>query len=301
MIKTCLAVLLVSISLPVLAGQPSVSTTQDQTAAPDQPSNLTLTNLFTEGWDQAYDKRVTPDGAPDMALLHVQTNFLEREFRVDSYYQQNVGNAKARSVAFLDELIAYSFDRRFMVEVVSNYEWESLRSGANNNNGASGAILTRLQLVDVPGSSYALNLRVTSPNDGIDMKQTTISPAIAGWQDLTCFGLKRFGLYYDVQEDSYVGPGEKGGKHTDIAYDVSLAKTWTDPDVRFFGNFTTFVELYATTNLDGADRGATALNVTPGIRFTLGHGNVLMAGVDLPVSQPHDFDTTYRLTYIINF
>jgi hypothetical protein len=300
MIKTYLTVLLVSISLPAFAGEPVVSGTQSPSPAADQPSNLTLTNLFTEGWDQAYDKRVTPDGAPDMALLHVQTNFLEREFRVDSYYQQNVGNNKTRDVAFLDELIAYSFDRRFMVEVVSNYEWENLRSGVTNN-GASGAILTRLQLVDVPGSSYALNLRVTSPNDGIDMKQTTISPAIAGWQDLTCIGLKRFAVYYDIQEDSYAGPGEKGGKHTDIAYDASLAQTWTDPDVRFFGNFTTFVEFYATTNLNGDERGATAFNVTPGIRFTLGHGNVLMAGVDLPVSQPHDFDATYRLTYIINF
>ena len=59
-----------------------------------------------------------------MALLHVQTNFLEREFRFDSYFQQNLGNDSTKSVLFTDALIAYGLDRRFMVEVVANYEWK---------------------------------------------------------------------------------------------------------------------------------------------------------------------------------
>ncbi len=72
------------------------------------------------------------------------------------------------------------------------------------------------------------------------------------------------------------------------------------PKTPSFGNFTTFAEFYATSILDGSNP-ATEGNFTPGIRFTLGHGNVLMAGVDLPLSHPHDFDATYRLTYVLNF
>ena len=67
------------------------------------------------------------------------------------------------------------------------------------------------------------------------------------------------------------------------------------------GNFTTFVEGYGVTSLDGSAKGATAITVTPGIRTTLGHGNVLMAGVDIPVSNPRPESAIYRLTYIINF
>lgn len=118
---------------------------------------------------------------------------------------------------------------------------------------------------------------------------------------MTRFGLKRVGLYYSLQEDTYTGPAN-GSKRNDLAYDVSVAKTWTDRDK---GNFTTFVELYATTNLDGPEneRGLhyTEVNVTPAIHYNLSRNNVLMFGVDLPVSNPHDFTKTYRLTYIYDF
>jgi hypothetical protein len=300
MIKSHVTALLLLTSIPVFAGDASKSVIEGQTTASDQPSDLTLSNFFTAGWDDAYQKRVTPDGAPDMALLHVQTNFLEREFRFDSYSQQNVSGNKTRTVDFMDALIAYSINRRFMIEVVGNYEWMNAREG-NDSSGGAAALLTRLQLVDVPGTSYALNFRVSSPNDGIDVKQTIFSPSLAGWNDLTRFGLKKVGIYYDLQEETYAGPAKAGSKHNDLVYAASLAKTWTEPTTPVFGNFTTFVEFYGTTNLDGDESGNTAVDVTPGIRFTLGHGNVIMAGVDFPISSPHNFDTTYRLTYIINF
>jgi hypothetical protein len=298
--KSCFILLFLVTSLPVFAGDVADSALQGQTAALDEPSNLTLSNFFTEGWDDAYDKRVTPGGAPDMALLHVTTNFLEREFRTDYYSQENTASDGTRNIQFMDGLIAYGLNRRFMVEALTDYEWKNARNGGMDTSGAGRAFVARVQLVDVPGASYAFNFRVTTPNDGIKVKQTTLSPALAGWQDLTGIGLKRMAVYYSIQEDAYAGPAEPGSKHNDLAYDVSLAKTWTDPKTPFFGNFTTFAEFYATTVLDGSDQ-TTTINATPGIRFTLGHGNVLMAGVDLPLSHPHDFDATYRLTYILNF
>ena len=141
----------------------------------------------------------------------------------------------------------------------------------------------------------------TRPILALPVNQTEFINSIAGWQDLTGIGLKRVGLYYSVQLDTYAGPAKAGSEHNDLAYDVSLAKTWTDPDVLLIGNFTTFAEFYATSYLDGSKHGQTVVNATPGIRLTLGHGNVLMGGVDLPVSTPHAFDATYRLTYIYNF
>jgi hypothetical protein len=235
-----------------------------------------------------------------MALLHVQTNFLEREFRFDGYFQQNLGGDKTRSIGFFDALVAYSFNRRFMLEVVSNNEWLNPSKG-DEEFGAAAALVARLQLIDVPGSSYAFNFRVTTANPDIGISQTIFSPSLAGWQDLTCIGLKRVGLYYSIQYEGYEGAAKAGSKHNDIVYAASLARTWTSRDTRFIGNFTTFCEVYGTTALDGSARGSSAINVTPGIRFNITRTNVIMAGVDLPVSNPHDFDATYRLTYIINF
>ena len=263
-------------------------------------SNLALGNFFTEGWNQAYSHRADPDAAPDMALLRVQTNFLEREFRFDFSSQRNIHGPTKKDIDVLDGLVAYSFNRRFMLEAVSSYEWDDYRVG-NDMSGAGGAIVARFQLVDIPGSSYALTARASVPDTGIGQEQTTVSFALAGWQDLTRLGLARTGLYFHAQEETYAGPGDAGEKRNDITYAISLAKTWTRPDMPILGNFTTFVEGYGTTNLDGDEKGVTTVTVTPGIRTTLGHGNVLMAGVDIPVSNPHPYGVMYRLTYIINF
>jgi hypothetical protein len=298
MTKYCIAALLLS-SLPAFAGDLATDALKDQTPAFSEPSNLTLSNFFTEGWTDAYDKRVTPGGAPDMALLHVTTNFLEEEFRTDYYSQHNMAGDGTKNVQFVDWLIAYSLNRRFMIEALGDYEWKNSRVGDDVAGGGAAAV-ARLQLVDVPGASYDFNFRVTTPNDGIKVKQTTLSPALAGWNDLTSLGLKKVGLYYSIQDDTYAGPAAPGSKHNDLAYAISLAKTWTEPTTRFFGNFTTFAEFYGTTTLDGDDQN-TELNFTPGVRFLIFPRNVLMAGVDLPLTHPHDFANTWRVTYIFNF
>ena len=300
MFKIFSTVLFLFICVPAFASEPSEA--QSTTRAP--LSNLTLGNFFTEGWDQDWEKRTTPGGAPDMSLLHVQTNFLEREFRADYYNQQNTGSNKSRHINFLDGLIAYGLDRRFMIEVVSNYQWNAALKGANST-GAGGALVGRLQLVDVPGASYAYNFRISEPNAGIGTTQTTVTNSLSGWNDLTGFGLKRVGLYYSLQENTYVGIAKAGSKSNDVAYAAALAKTWTDPHVPLVGNFTTFLEAYGSADLDGTAQTRT-LNLTPGIHTklghdSLGHEHVLMVGVDLPVVHPYPFNVTYRVTYVLDF
>jgi hypothetical protein len=189
-----------------------------------------------------------------------------------------------------------------MLEIVGDYEWDQYRIGTGNDrNGGAAAAVARVQLVDLPGTSYALTFRVNSPNHSIDNEQTVISAALAGWQDLSKIGLPRTGLYFHVQEETYTGPGEAGAKRTDMTYDITLAKTWTRPNLPVIGNFTTFVEAYGVTNLDGDNQGGTSITITPGFRTTLGHGHILMAGADIPVTRPQPYGVVYRLTYIINF
>jgi len=263
-------------------------------------SDLTLSNFFTDGWTDAYAKRPNPGGAPDMALLRVQTNFLEREFRTDFYTQQNLNSTKNRTINFLDALVAYGLDRRFMLSVTSNYEWINSHTAGGDTDASSVSLAGRLQLIDIPGSSYALNLKVTSPAKDIGNDLTTVTYSLAGWEDLTPYGLNRVGLYFDVAGDNFVGPHIIGAKTTDGAYDVSVAKTWTEPDAAL-QNFTTFAELFGTTDLSGATSGKTVLTLTPGLRTGIGHNQVLMVGVDLPVSNPRPYNYALRLTYIINF
>ena len=86
---------LVSISQTQSAFAGAQPVIETETPPLSSASNLTLGNFFTEGWNQPYSHRSDPDAAPDMALLRVQTNFLEREFRFDFSSERNIhGPAK---------------------------------------------------------------------------------------------------------------------------------------------------------------------------------------------------------------
>src|SRR5215471_2804127 len=59
-------------------------------AEEEPPPPLTLANFFTAGWNEDFTRRKSEDRAPDLALLRVQTNFMEREVRVNYFFEPNI-------------------------------------------------------------------------------------------------------------------------------------------------------------------------------------------------------------------
>jgi hypothetical protein len=274
-----------------------------------QLTDLTLFNFFSAGWDEDFAKRQRATGTPDYALLRVQTNFLEREFRANYFYEQNVNSKTKKNINDFDALIAWGFNRRFMLEITGAYQWIDARSGPDLSGGAPG-LLARVQLIDTESSSYAFNFKVTAPNQGIGTTQTTIAYGLAGFEDLAYWvGLKKVGLYYSFLFDSLAGPGAAGAKHTDVQYDVTVAKTLVSQETPLIGGFTVFLEAFAQTDLDGSTSGTTLVELTPGVRFNLGKfdhvrfgkDNWILFGADIPLSGPRPYDVIYRLSYIKNF
>jgi hypothetical protein len=275
-----------------LAGTPEIN----QNPAPP-PGDLTLSNFFTAGWDQPYSFRSSlPDGAPDLPLFTLVTNFLARVSRTDYFYQGDLGKSPIKDVQFLDEYIDYAFNQRFMLSVFGNYTGIDHRDGPYQAGGAAGAQL-RFQLVDTPTDSDALNFRVDSPDQGLGDHTTKLSSSITGWRDLSPLGAGRLGLYYDVIDEAYAGSAPGGMTRNDLAYGTALAKTWTKPTDPV-ANLSTFVEVSAATTLNGTERNRTQVNATPGVQFVIGGRNVLMFGVDFPLTHPSDTRNVYRVTYI---
>ncbi|MGB8166792.1 MAG: hypothetical protein WCF18_04830 [Chthoniobacteraceae bacterium] len=260
---------------------------------------MSLANFFSEGWSQPWEKRSHPNGAPDLTLLRVQTNQLLRSLRTDYFTERPLESSGERRVQFVNQLLEYPLNRRLMLAVFGSYQWIDLRDGADECGGSWGGF-ARFQLVDTERASYVLNLRAAAPNDGLGDKKTTLSFSLAGWHDLTPLGLDRMGLYWHVQEETFLGPRAPGAKGNDLTYAVSLAKTWTSPEAAL-GNLSTFVEAYAKTDLDGRKAGRSVVTVTPGLRCTFAHRHILMAGLDLPVSSPRPYEQLLRITYIFPF
>jgi hypothetical protein len=262
-------------------------------------SDLSLSNFFSDGWDETWSKRSRGDGTPDMSLLRVQTNFLVQLLRVDTYLETGM-NAPAERSEFTNATIEYAFNRRLLLAFFLGHQWIESAGGKSDRDGPFGGLFTRFQLADTAHSSLALNLKMTLPNTDLGEHATTWSYALAGWQDLQTLGLGRTGLYYHVQHEIAGGPVPGSNARNDVTYDLSLAHSWTGPGSTF-ENLTTFVEAYGKSLLDGDHTGRTIVSLTPGFRFTLGKKHIFMAGVDLPLAGPRSFDALYRLTYIFNF
>ena len=127
-----------------------------------QLSDLTLANFFSAGWADEFSKRVRATGTPDYALLRVQTNFMEREVRVNYSYQQNINSKTKEYLSNLDAFVAYAFNRRFMIEVLGNYQWVGERKGPDIDGGEP-QIIGRVQLIDTDPSSYSFNFKILAP------------------------------------------------------------------------------------------------------------------------------------------
>jgi hypothetical protein len=264
-------------------------------AAPD----LSLSDFFSTGWDEPWEKRPRGDGTPDMSLLRVQTNFLAQLLRLDTFVETGMTAPGARRSEFVNGTIEYALSRRFMPAIFLSHQWLGESQG-RGKDGAAGGFFGRLQLVDGQRSSLALNLKMALPNTDVGEHATIWSYALAGWADLATLGMGRTGLYWHLQHEMAGGPTAPGAARNDAAYALSLAASWTGPQAAL-GNLTTFAEAAGKTLLDGDHSGRTALTITPGFRFTLGGRHILMAGVDVPVAGPKAFGSLYRLTYIFNF
>jgi hypothetical protein len=301
------------VGLPLAAQAPSLVvpeliSTAGPTATPDphpshheQVPDLGLSNFFTAGWDQPWEHR-HDRYTPDMALLRVVTNALEQEFRLDYTDTDVRGNPKVDTSQVGNGLVAYAINRRLMVEVINNAQW-NLDFHNTTTSGSGGGGILRLQLADTQTSCTSFQVKVAVPNKGLGQTQTTLSYALASWQDLHALlpGLGQMGLYESIQYDKLEGPAKPGAKSKGMAGDVTLAKTWTDASSSPFGRLTTFAEFYAGRDLDGPLEGQTVASVTPGIRTWFSKNNSLMLGEDLPLGHRANFYRATRLTYIFNF
>ena len=294
-----------------LGQEPRIQAADGSSSASDAPpSDLTLFNFFTAGWGEPYVHRERESDTPDMALLRVQTNFLERELRIDYAHttENKIPTARFSPLNSADALIAYGIDRRWQVSVITNYQFNDASNGGQGASGANGAVSVRFQLIDTELTSLAAQVRVDAPNRSLpNNTQTSIQYALAGFNDLyPLAGLYRTGLYYSFAYQQLVGHHNLGQPQNDVIYDLTVAKTWNDMRTPIFGQFTTFLEANFTTYLDGfgvgnLQNGETIGTLTPGTRFWLFPRNSLMFGVDLPVTNPKPFGEVYRATYILNF
>ena len=220
-------------------------------------------------------------------------------------FENNVASTTTKNLTDFDALIAWSFNRRLMLEVTGAYQWTDPRTGlretaASRTGGPSSIDRHRIVVLFLQFQGRRAQSGVGGDPDHVQLRPGRIrGPGL-----LVRPRAGRAVLQLLVRQFCRAGCG--GHQLNDIGYDITLAKTVTDPDTPLLGNLTFFVENYAQTDLDGSHDGRTLVTVTPGVRFNLGKcdgvkmgkDNWLMFGTDIPISDYKPWDAIYRLTYV---
>jgi hypothetical protein len=265
-----------------------------------EPSDLGVLNFFTAGWNEPETERHR--GTKDMALFRVETAYVEKEFRLDFVHSNYRGDSTYSGGYETKASLAYALNRRMQLEVSGMYAWNVL-PGEPPANGAAASVSLRFALVDSAAMNYAFQVELETPNRGIGEGGTAMSYSLAGWQDVSRWipALGRVGLYYSLKWVNVLGPLEPDEPHNILSWTVSAARQWTPPDFPVVGNFTTFLEAWMETALDGAPAGKLNFTLTPGVRFWFLPENSVILGVDIPLNNSAPYSATWRATYFLGF
>ncbi|HET8725359.1 MAG TPA: hypothetical protein VFM53_14270 [Anaeromyxobacteraceae bacterium] len=278
----------------------SARASSDHEEKHEEPSDLGLGDFFTKGWNEPWVERHR--ATRDMALFKVETAFVETEARFDFVRTLLRNDPDFNGLTVIKPSLAYALNRRMQLEISGFYAWATM-PGQTGPNGASMSASVRFALVDTPAMAYAFQVEVEAPNRALGASQTAFAYSIAGWQDVSRWipALGPVGLYYSLKWENLTGPHEPGSSTNELAWDVSLARTWTGSSTPVVGTFTTFLEAYMAMPLGGQEGGKVTFTLTPGVRFWVWGDHSLMAGVDLPVSHDPPFSATWRATYFLGF
>ena len=134
----------------------------------------------------------------------------------------------------------------------------------------------RVLLHETQDFSLTSELAVTVPTGNQPLTgKTALTPAVAFWYNLAGRWVIRGGI-------GDLTPLGGGGTNTLISQ-MAIGRTFTDHDVRLFGDFTLYVSAVADTPLSQGQR--TSVTLTPGMRTHLGRDWYFLAGLPTPVTS----------------
>jgi hypothetical protein len=260
----------------------------------EQPSDLTLGNLFSEGWDQPFQERPDEGSVPRFRLFRTRPAFLEREVRVDFRCARNADDGEFDEYEIEPEL-DLPFNRRFMIELEPEYVWLDGHRGNPSESGSSWSIGSTLQLIDTVDSAANVQFALGVPSE--EAERTRLGVTLAGFRDLGY----RIGLQSHVGFNFFTGtPVDPDDVDSQLHFGLALTKTLAR-DYPGFQKFTFFVETFGVTNLDGDRSGHTDLSVLPAVRWEIGNEWWVAAGYETPVTSPRPFDKEWHFALLKDF
>ena len=255
---------------------------------PDTWRPLPFSSFFSEGWNEAWvPSPAGSGGAPRQGWINAMDGNL---YRLGFFsFGEAFNNAPKGNAYFGSYTLLTPLSRRLMVItnipfVIRNnsVSGEPLLNPGNptpttSHTGFGDISFTpRFLLHETKDFSVTTELAVVVPTGTPPLagKTTTLVPAIGFWNNFAGGWVVRGGVGLGIPMN---GTGDN------LISQLAIGNTFTDHDVRLFGDFTCYLSAVANTPLSNGSQ--TGVTLTPGMRTHLGNDWYFLAGLPVPVTN----------------
>ena len=252
---------------------------------------LPLSTLFSEGWNEAWVPSPNGSGgAPRQGWINAMDGNMYRLWFFT--FAEGFNNSPASNAYLGSYTLLTPLSRRLML--ITNIPFV-LRNNAvtglpivdpNNPNARTTttshtgfgdiSFTPRVLLHETKDWSFTGELAVNVPTGTPPLagKTTTLVPALGFWNNVAGGWVVRGGLGLAIPTN---------GSGDNLISQLAVGNTFTDHDLKLFGDFTLYLSAVVNTSLSNGDH--TSMTLTPGLRTHLGNDWYFLAGLPIPVTN----------------
>jgi len=252
---------------------------------------LTLSTLFSEGWNEAWVPSPNGSGgAPRQGWINAADGNL---YRLGFFtFAQGFNRAPDKNAYLGAFTLLTPLNRR--LEIITNVPFilqnnaseglpfissgnlqQPVATTRSETTFGDISFTPRVLLHETQDFSLTTELAIVTPTGRSPLAgNTSLTPAISFWNNIACGWVIRGGVGVSI-------PLQGDGGETLIGQ-LAIGQTITGHDVKWFGDFTYYLSAVSGTPLSGG--GGTSVALTPGIRTHLGNDWYFLAGMPVPVT-----------------
>ncbi len=276
----------------VLAQGPS---SRGSFAGPSYERTYETRNAYGDTVDVTETVESPGPAIPD--LFRMEAPFVERNFRLDYDFTNNLHEPLADESQIFGE-INYSFNEQFGVNLASPFLMRDHDDGTESagfGDLEAGVRYVAIGYEEEAQFKLAFGLAVEAPTGDVGEELgeglTFLEPQV--------LALRKLPDYTFVQTQVALGIPTESGETTEFVYNVGMGRIYpTRPDSFGFYNPTATLELNGVTGVGGAEAGASILDITPGLRWSVGKKTFAGVALSVPLTEEREFDTQFIFSVI---
>ena len=249
---------------------------------------LTLSSLFSEGWNEAWvPSPAGSGGAPRQGWINAADGNM---YRLNFLTFAQGFNSPSQGTAYVGAYTLYTpLSRRLLLitnvpYVLRNNISEGLpvispnpQPGSTTHGQTSFGDVSftpRVLLHETKDFSLTTELAITTPTGNQPLAgKTSLTPNVSFWSNVSGGWVVRGGIGVTLPT---------GGTGDVLVSQLAIGQTITDHNTPLFGDFTYYVSAVASSPLSG---GQTSVSLTPGMRTHVGNDWYFLAGLPTPVTK----------------